>query len=144
MSDSLTKYDSSRDSFIENCQNEFHAGVRALWLKVIIRAMFDWVSYRDSPKLIHKRLADQAHDWLFNQSNVFNGFENICNQIDINPEWVRRKAACMTKSDVAKIEHLERSSSSPVGELDEAEHEQPEAELAYCEEDIEDYSIEEL
>lgn len=97
-----------------------YAGIRALWIKVIIRAVFDWVAYRDSDRLFQKKLADSAHSWLFKQNELFNGFENICHMLDINPNRVRTWAKTMSKDQVAKIEHLERypSSSLTTGALE--------------------------
>lgn len=89
-----------------------YAGVRALWIKVIIRAVFDWVAYRDSSRLIQRKLADSAYTWLFKPSDLFNSFENVCHMLDIDPERVRRWANTMSKDQVAKIEHLERYPSA--------------------------------
>lgn len=88
--------------------HERYAGVRALWIKVIIRAVFDWVSYRDSPRLMQKKLAESAALWLFQPSELFNGFENVCYYLDVDPSLVRRWARTMSREQVAKIEHLER------------------------------------
>ena len=85
-----------------------YAGVRALWMKVIIRAVFDWVTYRDSTKLDKMKYAESSYNWLFKKSFLFNSFENVCKLLDIDPEKVRHNASRMTKDDVAKIEHLER------------------------------------
>ena len=94
-----------------------YAGVRALWLKVIIRAIFDWVTYRDCAKLEKKKIADQAHHWLFEPNQVFNSFESICRLLEIPPDFIREKALSMTRAQVAKIEHLEREGVCPGIEL---------------------------
>lgn len=85
-----------------------YTGVRILWLKVIVRAIFDWVTYRESTRLMQKKLADNAQSWLFDQSELFNAFENICSILNVNPNQIRDRAKCMTREDVLKIEHLER------------------------------------
>jgi len=85
-----------------------YAGVRALWLKVIIRAIYDWVTYKDSTKVEKKKFAESADIWLFQESLLFNSFENVCRQLDIDPVRIRAKVKTMTKEDVLKIEHLER------------------------------------
>ena len=97
-----------QDSVGPSSREDRYAGIRALWLKVIIRAIFDWVSYRDSTKFQQKKLAEQAYNWLFNPSILFNGFDHICAILEIPPEKVRLKARSMSKEQVAKIEHLER------------------------------------
>jgi len=85
-----------------------YAGTRALWMKVIIRAVFDWVTYRDNTKVDKKKYAESAHEWLFKKSILFNSFENICKNLDLDPERIRKQTLKMTKDDVAKIEHMER------------------------------------
>lgn len=85
-----------------------YAGMRSLWLKVIIRAMFDWASYRDSTKLMQRKLAENARVWLFEPSETFNSFENICRMLDIDIRKIRLRAETMNKDDVAKIEFKER------------------------------------
>jgi len=85
-----------------------YAGTRALWMKVIIRAVFDWVTYRDNTKVDKKKYAESAHEWLFKKNLLFNSFENICRNLDLDPERIRTQTLKMTKDDVAKIEHMER------------------------------------
>jgi hypothetical protein len=97
-----------------------YVGYRALWMKVVIRAAFDWVSYRDSTKLEHKKIAEYAFTWLFTPSELFNSFENICQAVDLPPDKIRAWARKLTKEHVAKIEHLERDSTNPIS-LAEAE-----------------------
>lgn len=89
-----------------------YAGVRALWMKVIIRAVFDWVTYRDNTKLDKRKYAESAHEWIFKKSLLFNSFDNICRYLDIDPDRIRLQAQKMTKDDVAKIEHMERDYES--------------------------------
>lgn len=96
-----------------------YAGVRALWMKVIIRAVFDWVTYRDNTKVDKRKYAESAHDWLFKKSILFNSFENICKNLDIDPQRIRTQALKMTKDDVAKIEHMERDYESEEVEEEE-------------------------
>ena len=88
-----------------------YVGYRALWMKVIIRAAFDWVSYRDSSKLEQRKEAEKAFKWLFHQSVLFNSFENVCQLVDLPPDKIRRWVQTLTREHVAKIEHLERESS---------------------------------
>ena len=85
-----------------------YSGVRALWLKVILRAIFDWITYRDSTKLMQRKLAENAQSWLFKPNCLFNSFENICKYLDVDVDTVRDRASHMTRCDIAKIEFLER------------------------------------
>lgn len=89
-----------------------YAGVRAMWAKVIIRAMYDWAAYRDSDKLPLRKVAENAARWLFSPSESFNSLENICYMLEISPQIVREKARTMTKSEVSKIEHVDRAFGS--------------------------------
>jgi hypothetical protein len=102
-----------RDSLAGPSPEMRYSGVRALWLKVVLRAIFDWVTYRDSTKLMQRKLADNAYTWLFKPSHLFNSFENICRYLDIDADTVRERAQSMTRRDIAKIEYLEREGEGP-------------------------------
>lgn len=91
-----------------SCSEDRYMGVKSLWLKVIVRAMFDWASYRDSQKLQDQKKAQDAYAWLFKESELFNSFKNVCMILSINPDKIRQLALKMTKDDVAKIEFKER------------------------------------
>lgn len=94
-----------------------YAGVRALWAKVIIRAMYDYVSYKDSTKLGLRKYAENAERWLFQPSDVFNSFENICRMLGISARRVRERARTMTKDQISKIEHVDRTISGVQGTM---------------------------
>ena len=98
---------SARKQVVLSTQDRY-AGVRALWLKVIIRAIFDWVCYRDSLKIEKRKIAENAQAWLFDPSKLFNSFETVCSFLDISPDLVRERAKNMTAEQITKIEHLER------------------------------------
>lgn len=100
--------DTGGDAIQEISTDDRYSGVRSLWLKVIIRAIFDWVTYRDSTKLLQRKLAENAEEWLFKPSLLFNSFENVSRYLDIDPDVIRIRAKKMSRDDVAKIEHLER------------------------------------
>lgn len=90
---------------------ERYVGYRALWMKVVIRAAFDWITYRDSLKLEQKKEAEKAYRWLFQPSCLFNSFENVCELfLGRTPDTVRQRILLMTKEHVIKIEHLDRES----------------------------------
>jgi len=82
--------------------------VRLLWGKVIIRAMFDYVLWRDSKDIKLKRCSMEAEKWLFEPSLLHNSLVNICEFISADVEKIRRYARSMTKGDVKKMEHIER------------------------------------
>jgi hypothetical protein len=91
---------------------ERYAGYKALWLRVIIRAAFDLASYKDDRRLEYRKYASNAKKWLFEESYLFNSFENICIMLQIPPGPIRQWASTLTKDEVQKMEHLERGSSS--------------------------------
>jgi hypothetical protein len=83
---------------------------RLLWFRVILRAAYDYVLYKNSkdPKL--KAQGDEAYDWLFNwPGDRFNSFEYLCNELDLCPERVREFALTLPRSKIVKIEFLSRS-----------------------------------
>lgn len=104
-----------------------HECFRLLWIKVILRAAYDWVLYRNSKSHIAKKIADDAHRWLFDppyekrhiqigkitriiHQQEFNSLENVCDAIDLNIDSVRKFANSLTRDMVKKMEFLERSS----------------------------------
>jgi len=97
-----------RESIPDISQDDRYSGFRALWLKVIIRAVFDYVTYKDCSKLEKKKIADAAGFWLFKPNACFNSFDNICKMLDLDADTIRHRASSMSRADVAKIEHLER------------------------------------
>lgn len=67
--------------------------VRALWMKVIIRAMFDMGNDDE-------RLVAHTAKWLFELRGFiidggpfFNGLDNICRLVDLDAEKIRDEAA---------------------------------------------------
>lgn len=78
-------------------------------MKVIVRAVFDYVTYKKSNRLQQRRWAITAHNWLWGTSiGFFNNLENVCFHLGIDPNKVRMRAKTITKNDVKKIEHLDR------------------------------------
>jgi len=103
-----------------------HECIRLLWIKVILRAAYDWVLYRNSKSHIAKKIAEDAHRWLFNppkekisivignttrlvEHQEFNSLENICDAIDLDVDSVRKFARLLTRDAIKKMEFLDRS-----------------------------------
>jgi hypothetical protein len=95
-----------RDSILNSTQDYRYAGFRVLWLKVIVRALSDYVTYRDCSKLEKRRYAEGAAVWMFRTNVCFNGFENVCRMLDLDPDRVRLRAKKLSKEDVAHFEHV--------------------------------------
>lgn len=83
--------------------------VRALLLELIRRAAHDWVLYRSSSRLAQKELAHDAYVWLFEEGpdhpwwklrqaegRALTSFLSVCEQLDIDPEYVRDKVQLLT------------------------------------------------
>lgn len=98
------------EASIEPVSHDRYSGIRTLWAKVIQRAAYDWVTYREHPKLSMRKLAEQAYTWIFEPSAMFNSFNNACRYAGRNPEQVRDRIRHMTKEDVSKAEYTDRIS----------------------------------
>ena len=96
---------------IEDRAMERYSRLRALWVRVIIRAAFDLAS-RQENNLAKQKEAESAERWLFGESHLFNSFENVCSMLDVNPERFRTWARNLSWKEVRKMEHMERTSSS--------------------------------
>lgn len=94
-----------------------YAGFRKLWARVIQRAVYDWVEYRDSSKLEKRKIAESAETWLFKPNVLFNSFENVCEILGIDVEQVRNRARKVTKDEVLKAEHVDRASREQKTEI---------------------------
>lgn len=88
---------------------ERYAPVRLLWIKVIIRAAFDYALYRDHRDLKLRKFALDAERWLFDPSQLVNSLDNICHALDINVDLVRTFSRRVTREQVKKMEFLERT-----------------------------------
>jgi hypothetical protein len=83
--------------------------VRVFWLKVIIRAMFDYALWKDSKEIGHRRCAEEAQRWLFEQSKMNNSLANLCEFLDVSIHDVRRVARQLTPEQVKRMEHIEHN-----------------------------------
>lgn len=88
---------------------------RALLLDIIVRAMHDWVLYRHHSRMQLREVAEDAYTWLFEEKpghpwwairgesgQELTAFLTICDVLDIDPSYVRRKAKKMTVQDIRK------------------------------------------
>ncbi len=98
-----------QDSISNAEAGDRYSGHRKLWGRVVLRAIYDWVAYRDSTRLQQKKLAESAENWLFGSSELFNSFESVCDMLEVSPDVIRQSARQFTKEDVLKAEHIERT-----------------------------------
>lgn len=82
---------------------------KLLWIKVIVRAAWDYALWKDDHDMRKRKMASDAARWLFEESHLVNGLENICHAIDVDVDMVRTYAQKVTRDQVKKMEFLERS-----------------------------------
>lgn len=91
-------------------------GCKALLLEVVRRAAYDWVLYRTSQRLQHKRLAEDAYYWLFVEEpghsrwvertlgqKAITSFLSICDALDLDPDAVRQHVRRLTVKNVMSV-----------------------------------------
>lgn len=91
-------------------------GCKTLLLEVIRRAAYDWVLYRTSRRMLHKRLAEDAHTWLFVEApghpnwverdkmgKSITSFLAICSELDLDAETVRKYVRRLTVKNVMSV-----------------------------------------
>jgi hypothetical protein len=80
-----------------------------LWVRVIVRAAYDYALWRDSKNLALRKFARTAEQWLFESSESMNSFESICTMFNLPPDKIRTWARGLTREDVKKLEFKERN-----------------------------------
>jgi hypothetical protein len=88
---------------------EHYHPVRALWARVIVRAICDYVVLKSARDIRSKRDFRALQKFLFEEQS---GLHNICSVIDLSVEKVRHRALTMTIDEVRKIEHRDRDKPS--------------------------------
>lgn len=111
---------------------------RALLLEVVRRAIHDWILYRTHKELTKKQIAHHAHTWLFEekpghawwklrhdrrQGQMLTSFINICELLDLDPEYVRRRAKRMTPKQIMTAGRPAESRHKPAEEVTVVEYE---------------------
>lgn len=95
---------------------EEHIGAsrcRALLLEVVRRAAHDWILYRLHDRLQLRQIAEEAYIWLFEEGpghswnrtrklagSTITSFLTICDLLDLDPEFVRRRIRDMTAKEI--------------------------------------------
>ena len=91
-------------------------GCKTLLLEVIRRAAYDWVLYRTSRRMLHKRMAEDAYTWLFEEQpghanwierdrvgKHITSFMAICSELDLDVPTVRRYVKKLTVKNVMSV-----------------------------------------
>lgn len=114
------------EELIQPRRLEIYENFRLLWIKVILRAAYDWVLYRDSKNQAYKRIADNAEIWLFGNylekirrkidgrivitlERPSNSLDCLCEELDLDIGTVRKFAKRLTKKDIRKLEFFTRN-----------------------------------
>lgn len=91
-------------------------GCKALLLEIIRRAAYDWVLYRESSRLLYKKMAEEAFIWLFEEGlghpdwterignkKHITAFTSICDALDLDPLAVRSRIRGLTTRHVMNV-----------------------------------------
>lgn len=87
---------------------EKFSSVRMLWIKVIVRAAYDYALWKDSKVIGLRKMALDAERWLFEESSLLNSFDTICFYYHLPAKKIRDYARNLTREDVKKLDFLER------------------------------------
>lgn len=90
-----------------------YAPYRLLWVKVIIRAAYDYALWKDSKDIRHRKFAEDAGKWLFDSSDLENSLSHLCELWNLPLEKIRHFAKNLSKEDVKKLEFKERQGRDP-------------------------------
>jgi len=91
-------------------------GCKSLLMEIIRRAAYDWVLYRTSRRLQHKKLAEQAFCWLFQEDTGhedareridsgkhITSFLAICEALGLVPDMIRTHVKGLTPKNVMSV-----------------------------------------
>ena len=88
-------------------------GERMLLAAIVRRAAFDIALYRNDTRLVNRRLAVSAYNWMFRKSDNdlsiadrYTSFLNICEVLDQDPGRIREKTLQLKKTDVKKFDRV--------------------------------------
>lgn len=91
--------------------NHAESNIRLLLAAIIRRAAFDIALYKHDRKLVNRRLALGAYNWMFKEPILpkdpidgLTSFLSICEVLDQDPEWIRTKTMQMSRTDVKKFD----------------------------------------
>lgn len=88
--------------------------IKLLLAAIIRRAAFDIALYKNDKKLVNRRIAIQASQWMFDdrkgadKQDQFTSFLNICEILDQDPNMIRAKTLALRASDVKKFDRVGR------------------------------------
>jgi hypothetical protein len=88
-------------------------GERTLLAAIVRRAAFDIALYRNDTRLVNRRLAVSAFNWMFRETDVglpnidrYTSFLNICEVLDQDPGRIRERTLQLKKTDVKRFDRV--------------------------------------
>lgn len=95
---------------------------KLLLAAILRRAAYDIALYRNSSKLLYRKLWLGAYHWMFGTDDEhqlervdrFTSFLNVCTILDQDPNDIRRKTLKLTRKDVRRFEMVERCPGTPI------------------------------
>ena len=92
------------------------SSLKLLLASVIRRAAFDIALYKNDKKLVNRRLAIQASQWMFDDREImeqhprdrYTSFRSICEILDQDPKWIRDRTLVLRSTDVKKFDPIGR------------------------------------
>jgi hypothetical protein len=97
--------------------SEKYVPYRVLWVKVIIRAAYDYALWKESKDFKQRKYAMDAERWFFSESSLMNGFVKICEVLKLDPALIRRCVRKLTREQVKKLEFKEREGKDLVASI---------------------------
>lgn len=84
---------------------------RLLWIKVILRAIYDYVLYENSKNKSLRDIGISAKKWLFEKPKAYENMAlpNLCLELGLDVEKIRECAQSLTRDKIVKIEFLNRN-----------------------------------
>lgn len=83
-----------------NCINE-----RLLLAAIVRRAAFDIALYKESKRVVKRRIAVSAYNWMFNEAGEgITSFEAICDVLGQDPDWIRQQTLMLRREDVRRLD----------------------------------------
>lgn len=99
---------SSREGCGVDHNRQRYSPYKTLWMRVFIRAAFDYAQYKTSKDLRSRRLAEDAYRWIFEENHDECSLQNICESFELPLDMLRAWAKRLNKDDVKKMEQLDR------------------------------------
>lgn len=92
------------------------SSLKMLLAAIVRRAAFDIALYKNDKKLVNRRLAIRASQWMFDDREImeqepldrFTSFKSICEILDQDPDWIRRRTLELRAADVKKFDRIGR------------------------------------